>query len=152
MNRQKKGLPRSRNLPDFPPASAGSIEENVRSGPSVRWVVFFTSMVICLNAIIPLTVANASAITICGRRARMTHPKTRFLTPGEISELFQIPVRSVHHLARVGKIPAMKVGRLWRFREHDINRWIESQYETNPDFPEIHRKAMEIVEASWRTE
>lgn len=81
----------------------------------------------------------------------MTHPKARFLTPEEISELFKIPVRTVHHLARTGKIPAMKVGRLWRFRELDINRWIDLQYEKNPDFPEIREKAREIVEDSGMT-
>lgn len=75
----------------------------------------------------------------------MNRPRTRFLTPEEISELFQVPIRTVHHLARTGKIPAMKVGRLWRFREHDINQWIQSQYKKNADFPEIHQKAREIV-------
>lgn len=78
----------------------------------------------------------------------MNRPWPTFLTSEEISDLFKIPVRTVHHLARTGKIPALKVGRLWRFKEQDINRWIESQYEKNPDFPEIHEKAREILEAS----
>lgn len=78
----------------------------------------------------------------------MTHAKTRFLTPEEISDLFKIPIRTVHHLARTGKIPAMKVGRLWRFKEQDVNRWIELQYAKNPDFPEIREKAREIVDGS----
>lgn len=73
----------------------------------------------------------------------MTHAKARFLTPEEISALFKIPVRTVHHLARSKKIPAMKVGRLWRFREQDINRWISSQCD---NFPEIHQKAREILD------
>lgn len=77
----------------------------------------------------------------------MTHPKIRFLTAEEISELFKIPIRTIHHLARTGKIPAMKVGRLWRFREYDINRWIEIKLSKNPDFPEIHQKAREILDA-----
>jgi len=71
-------------------------------------------------------------------------PDLNFLTPQQISELFQIEVRTIHDLARKGKIPAIKVGRLWRFRQEDIWRWIQSQY-AGADFSEIHLKAREIL-------
>ena len=68
-----------------------------------------------------------------------------FLSPLQVAEIFQIPVRTVHALARAKKIPAMKVGRLWRFREQDIRTWIECQYGKPAQFPEIYEKANEIV-------
>jgi len=68
-----------------------------------------------------------------------------FLSPIQVAEIFQVPIRTVHALARAKKIPALKIGRLWRFREHDIRIWIERQYGKPPEFPEIYEKAKEIV-------
>ena len=69
----------------------------------------------------------------------------RFLTPVEVSESFQVPVRTIQTLARAKKIPALKVGRLWRFRLSDVQRWIESNYRGDANFPEAYRKALEIT-------
>lgn len=69
----------------------------------------------------------------------------KFLTPIEISEMFQVPIRTIHALARQGKIPGIKIGRLWRFRPEDIWRWIESGYQKTPDMDEIQRTASEII-------
>lgn len=67
------------------------------------------------------------------------------LTPQEVSELFKIPIVQVQKLAREKKIPAGKVGRLWRFREKDVWRWFESTYQRGPDVMELFEKAREIV-------
>ena len=71
-----------------------------------------------------------------------------FLSPLQIAEIFHVPVRTIQALARSGKIPALRIGRVWRFREADIRRWIETQYHKSPDFPEIYEKAREIVNSS----
>jgi len=34
---------------------------------------------------------------------------------------------SIYKMAQKGKIPAYKVGRQWRFRKEEIDRWIKSQ-------------------------
>ncbi len=68
-----------------------------------------------------------------------------FLSPAEVAKIFQVPIRTIQVLARTKKIPALKIGRLWRFREHDIRAWIEHQYGKPPEFPEIYEKAREIV-------
>jgi excisionase family DNA binding protein len=67
------------------------------------------------------------------------------LTPQEVSELFKIPIVQVQKLARERKIPAGKIGRLWRFREKDIWRWFESTYQGGPDIIKIYQKAVEIA-------
>ncbi len=67
------------------------------------------------------------------------------LSPAQVAEIFQVPIRTVQALARAKKIPAMKVGRLWRFREQDIRTWIDRQYGKPAQFPEIYEKAKEIV-------
>jgi len=32
---------------------------------------------------------------------------------------------SIYKMAQVGKIPAYKVGRQWRFKKEEIDRWVE---------------------------
>ena len=46
--------------------------------------------------------------------------------PRELSELTNIPVRTITRLAFEGKIPAVKVGRQWRFIREDVERWLHA--------------------------
>jgi len=50
-----------------------------------------------------------------------------FLTTEEVLEYLQVNLRTVYRLIKAGKIPAVRVGRQWRFRKHDIDAWLESQ-------------------------
>jgi len=70
-----------------------------------------------------------------------------FLTPAQVSEMFQVPIRTVHTLARRGKLPAIKVGRLWRFELKEIWKWVERNYQRTPDMFEIYKKAKEIIDS-----
>ncbi len=49
------------------------------------------------------------------------------LTPSEISRMLKIHPFTVTRLAREGKIPAFKVGGIWRFRKDQFQQWIERQ-------------------------
>ena len=46
--------------------------------------------------------------------------------PRELSKLTNIPVRTITRLAFEGKIPAVKVGRQWRFIREDVERWLHA--------------------------
>jgi len=50
-----------------------------------------------------------------------------FLTTEEVLEYLQVNLRTVYRLIKAGKIPAVRVGRQWRFRKRDIDAWLESQ-------------------------
>lgn len=50
-----------------------------------------------------------------------------FLTTDEVLEYLQVNLRTVYRLIKAGKIPAVRVGRQWRFRKRDIDAWLESQ-------------------------
>ena len=50
-----------------------------------------------------------------------------FLTTEEVLDYLQVNLRTVYRLIKAGKIPAVRVGRQWRFRKHDIDAWLESQ-------------------------
>ena len=54
-----------------------------------------------------------------------------FLTTEEVLEYLQVNLRTVYRLIKAGKIPAVRVGRQWRFRMQDIDAWLESQRPRN---------------------
>src|SRR3982751_2148134 len=50
-----------------------------------------------------------------------------FLTTEEVLDYLHVNLRTVYRLLKAGKIPAVRVGRQWRFRKRDIDAWLESQ-------------------------
>ncbi|MDP6580662.1 MAG: response regulator [Vicinamibacterales bacterium] len=50
-----------------------------------------------------------------------------FLTTDEVLEYLQVNRRTVYRLIKAGKIPAVRVGRQWRFRKTDIDAWLERE-------------------------
>ena len=51
----------------------------------------------------------------------------RFSRPKKSCEYLQVNLRTVYRLIKAGKIPAVRVGRQWRFRKRDIDAWLDSQ-------------------------
>ena len=64
-----------------------------------------------------------------------------FLTTEEVLDYLQVNLRTVYRLIKAGKIPAVRVGRQWRFRKGDIDAWLESQRprSTRPAAPSAAR-------------
>jgi two-component system cell cycle sensor histidine kinase/response regulator CckA len=56
-----------------------------------------------------------------------------FLTTEEILEYLQVNLRTVYRLIKAGRIPAVRVGRQWRFRKRDIDAWLDSQRTQSAD-------------------
>jgi len=54
-------------------------------------------------------------------------PSQPFLTPQEVSDLLQVSVYTVRRWIKQGQLPAYKVGRLWRIKEGDLNKWLDKQ-------------------------
>jgi excisionase family DNA binding protein len=84
-----------------------------------------------------------------------------FLTTEEVLEYLQVNLRTVYRLIKAGKIPAVRVGRQWRFRKRDIDAWLDSQrtqqvggsipvIATPPPRPNRHRVLVVDDEASIR--
>jgi excisionase family DNA binding protein len=53
--------------------------------------------------------------------------KETFLTTEEVLDYLQVNIRTVYRLIKAGRIPAVRVGRQWRFRKQDIETWLEAQ-------------------------
>ena len=50
-----------------------------------------------------------------------------FLTTEEVLAYLQVNLRTVYRLIKAGQIPAVRVGRQWRFRKRDIDAWLDRQ-------------------------
>ena len=53
-----------------------------------------------------------------------------FLTTEEVLALLQVNLRTIYRMIKAGRIPAVRVGRQWRFRKRDIETWLEGQRAT----------------------
>jgi excisionase family DNA binding protein len=52
----------------------------------------------------------------------------RLLNPSETASLLQIHEKTLIKLARQGKVPAVRLGKLWRFRASAIETWVTSSF------------------------
>jgi excisionase family DNA binding protein len=50
----------------------------------------------------------------------------RLMTVEEVADYLRIKPGTVYDWAKMGKIPAIKVGRLWRFDSGTIEAWVKS--------------------------
>lgn len=52
------------------------------------------------------------------------------LTSEEAADRFRVHPKTVIRMARNHDLPAVRIGKLWRFRESDLARWAEDQVES----------------------
>jgi excisionase family DNA binding protein len=50
-----------------------------------------------------------------------------FLTTEEVLAYLNVNLRTVYRLIKAGSIPATRVGRQWRFRKKDLDKWLDGQ-------------------------
>ncbi|GKS59166.1 DNA-binding protein [Nitrospira sp.] len=46
------------------------------------------------------------------------------LTVPEVARLLRVPKSTVYKLARLGQLPASKIGKHWRFVRRDLEAWV----------------------------
>ena len=49
-----------------------------------------------------------------------------FLTTEEVLDYLQVNLRTIYRLIKAGKIPAVRIGRQWRFRRKDLDVWLRT--------------------------
>jgi excisionase family DNA binding protein len=52
---------------------------------------------------------------------------TRFLTVGEIATVLRVSNMTVYRLINAGQLPAVRIGRSFRLREEDLDRYLTEQ-------------------------
>lgn len=65
-----------------------------------------------------------------------------FLTTEEVLAYLKITPRTIYRLIRCGELPAVRIGRQWRFRRTDLDAWLERQraFTVAPLVIESHRR------------
>lgn len=53
------------------------------------------------------------------------------MTVEEVAKYLKVEESTVYTWARKRNIPAIKIGRFWRFRKEDIDRWLEERKNEN---------------------
>jgi excisionase family DNA binding protein len=53
------------------------------------------------------------------------------LTVTEVARFLRVPKSTVYKLARVGELPASKIGKHWRFLRRDLHQWLHSRPQQN---------------------
>ncbi len=54
--------------------------------------------------------------------------RVRFVTVGEVAALLRVSNMTVYRLVQAGQLPAVRVGRSYRIREEDVDRYLGAQY------------------------
>lgn len=52
----------------------------------------------------------------------------RFVTVGEVASMLRVSNMTVYRLVQAGQLPAIRVGRSYRIREGDVDKYLASQY------------------------
>ena len=55
----------------------------------------------------------------------------RLMKPGELAELWNVPISWVYSQAEAGVLPSHKIGKYRRFRPHEVAEWLEKQRTQN---------------------
>lgn len=55
------------------------------------------------------------------------------LTLKEVAEYLKLAEKTAYRLAAEGKLPGFKAGGSWRFKQEDVEHWIETQKKLSRD-------------------
>ena len=54
-----------------------------------------------------------------------------FFTAEEVAGYLKVDIMTIYRLAKGGKIPAAKIGHLWRFKKTEIDEWFKNGHSNN---------------------
>ena len=60
--------------------------------------------------------------------AREDHAKARFLTVAEVAALLRVSNMTVYRLIGAGELAAVRVGKSYRLREDDVDKYLGDRY------------------------
>lgn len=72
------------------------------------------------------------------------------LTSTDLEELLQVDRSTIYRMADSGRLPAVKVGRQWRFPRGAVERWLSAQ--VKPELPVESVEGEPALEDSWPVE
>ncbi|MGE3977329.1 MAG: helix-turn-helix domain-containing protein [Nitrospira sp.] len=99
--------------------------EGIRSPSQIRseWTLKFLNHHADTAVVMNDEIATATAIQAVESTAR----EGEILTVTEVALFLRVPKSTVYKLARVGELPASKIGKHWRFLRRDIHEWMHGR-------------------------
>jgi excisionase family DNA binding protein len=70
---------------------------------------------------------NAVSATTAIHSEGVSATDGEILTVMDVARFLRVPKSTVYKLARVGELPASKIGKHWRFLRRDIHDWMHSR-------------------------
>ena len=61
-------------------------------------------------------------------RAGQSHERARFLTVAEVAAQLRVSTMTVYRLLKAGQLASVRVGKSYRVREDDVDRYLASTY------------------------
>jgi excisionase family DNA binding protein len=74
---------------------------------------------------------NAAPATPAHQSNGMPVSDDEILTVMDVARFLRVPKSTVYKLARVGELPASKIGKHWRFLRRDIHEWLHSRSQSS---------------------
>jgi len=62
------------------------------------------------------------------QRVQPNESRPRFVTVAEVADQLRVSNMTVYRLVQSGQLPAVRVGRSYRIREEDLDRYLADQY------------------------
>lgn len=62
------------------------------------------------------------------RALTVRYTKAQFLTVAEVARLLRVSNMTVYRLISGGELPAVRVGRSYRLREEDVDRYLSARF------------------------
>lgn len=60
--------------------------------------------------------------------SKADYATARFLTVGEVARLLRVSSMTVYRLINAGELPAVRVGKSYRLREDDVDKYLADRY------------------------
>ena len=57
-----------------------------------------------------------------------SHARARFLTVAEVASLLRVSTMTVYRLLKAGELASVRVGKSYRVKEDDVDRYLASRY------------------------
>lgn len=57
-----------------------------------------------------------------------SHARPRFLTVAEVASMLRVSTMTVYRLIKAGQLPAARVGKSYRVKEDDVDRYLAGTY------------------------
>jgi len=92
-----------------------------------NWQLKFETLLTDTLSVMNDAIATTTTVNVDGAMPS----ESEIMTVMEVARFLRVPKSTVYKLARLGQLPASKIGKHWRFLRRDIHEWMHSRTQQN---------------------